>query len=60
MPITKFQLQIAIGNEAMSDCYQVANALGGLEDKVRSGQLSGVIKDVNGNTVGSWSYEGEA
>lgn len=50
-----FTVKIELGNGAMSNCIDVANALRDVANKVERGQFMGKIKDINGNTVGSWS-----
>lgn len=51
---TKFKLEIQIGNAAMREPFHVAHALGRVA--VRLGDASeGVIRDENGNKVGTWS-----
>jgi hypothetical protein len=56
-----FVLRIALGNDAMKDERDVAEALRAAADKVESrgtpDYLGGsLILDGNGNTVGSWTF----
>jgi hypothetical protein len=55
----KFTLQIKLGNEAMQTGYDIAQALTEVAEKLRGEDdarmdWSGNIRDINGNTVGSW------
>lgn len=50
----KFKLEIELGNEAMSDHFDIANALRNVSDKLYLGQMQGKIYDRNGNTVGEF------
>lgn len=58
-----FKLKIALGNDAMQTTTDVADALRGVADYIAgigdqpNGDWhldAGSIRDVNGNTVGSW------
>lgn len=61
--MTKFLLEIELGNEAMNTPFDVQHALVAVANKVRalSGsdwqEESGKIFDLNGNCVGSWKFE---
>lgn len=48
-------------NAAFADFPQMENAriLRAIADKVESGQVGGIVMDVNGNRVGDWTTEGE-
>jgi predicted metal-dependent TIM-barrel fold hydrolase len=55
----RFALTIKLGNDGMSSPYDVARALDELaSDLKRNGLIGvgevGIIRDVNGNRVGSW------
>ena len=54
----KFTLEIELGNDAMQSPYDVAKALQVIaEDLRRNGfadEGTGVIRDANGNRVGTW------
>lgn len=55
-----FQLEIRLGNEAMRDSADIADALERLARRLRDTTIpgysrDGVIRDENGNTVGGWS-----
>lgn len=51
-----FNTDNAAFQENMSD--EIARALGGVIAKVQNGNnTSGVVRDSNGNNVGSWSLE---
>lgn len=62
--MSKFTLEINLGNEAMQNTYDVSRALSDLsadlltehEHKIICTHrgLSGKIRDANGNAVGSW------
>lgn len=59
-PLT-FTLSITLGNEAMSDYWDISDALNGIQyphvDAVPVTGDTQVIRDRNGNTVGSWSVQ---
>ena len=51
----KFILEIELGNDAMRSCYHVAKALRDLAKRLKdTGDMEGKIRDINGNTVGSF------
>lgn len=50
-----FTLNIELGNDLMSEPEDVANALQIVTAKIRAGFTNGMVRDGNGNTVGSWS-----
>lgn len=49
-----FTLKITLGNAAMRTPLDVADALRRAAAGVERGEESGTIRDVNGNTVGTW------
>lgn len=50
-------LEIRLGNDAMQDGRDVIRALRGLiEREVFETDQAGIIRDLNGNSVGAWSY----
>ena len=51
----EFTLEITLGNAVMQTSDDVAEALGGVADSLLAGVQSGTIRDINGNTVGSWN-----
>lgn len=56
----KFTLEINLGNEAMADEYDLAQALEKVAAKLRTYGLVGAsIQDGNGNTIGRWEITGE-
>jgi hypothetical protein len=66
----EFTLTIKLGNAAMCDPLDVARALKELAEKIASEvgtevngswECAGIIRDLNGNSVGTYSgaYEGE-
>jgi hypothetical protein len=54
-----FLVTITMGNEAMQTPEDVASALRTVANKLESGTLDGSVKDVNGNTVGQFSFSEE-
>jgi len=55
-----FKIEFETDNAAFQDGdgpAEVARILQILAVKVEDGQTSGTVRDINGNTVGSWSYE---
>lgn len=55
-----FTLEIELGNEAMEETSHVANALREVADRLEGGFPEGGIRDLNGNTVGSYRIESNA
>ena len=53
---TLFTLQIDIGNDAMLSNADVVEALASVSSRVAEGCQSGVIRDVNGNDVGTFAH----
>ncbi len=54
--MSKFTLSIELGNVAMATTEMVADALRAVADRVTA-QDAGIIRDINGNTVGEWEFE---
>lgn len=52
--MSQFTLTVALGNDVMQEPAEVAHALREVAEKLEDGQLSGVIQDANGNTVGAF------
>lgn len=52
-----FTLRIELGNAAMCRVEDVAEAVRRLAERLESGDESGNVYDVNGNTVGSFEFE---
>jgi DUF917 family protein len=57
-----FTLTIELGNDAMQDAQDVADALRAAADYIeQSGGFdhidAGKVRDVNGNTVGEWAVD---
>lgn len=50
-----FTLEIELGNAAMCEAEHVAEALEQIAQRVRGGEDDGRVRDLNGNTVGTWS-----
>jgi hypothetical protein len=58
--MSQFTLTIDLGNDAMSTPSDIADALRKLAGRIETidGYLGdGVVRDVNGNTVGHWALE---
>ena len=56
--MSNFTLSIELGNVAMASAEMVADALHAVATRVQhGGQDSGLIRDINGNTVGEWAFE---
>jgi hypothetical protein len=48
-------IRITFGNDAMQDTLDAASALeSDVIPALYVGRTSGIIRDINGNTVGSW------
>ncbi len=54
-----FTLRIELGNAEMRRPEHVADAVIALRDRLEAGDREGRVYDVNGNTVGSFSYAGK-
>lgn len=62
----KFKMEIELGNAAMLTPADVSEALreaakklDGVEPALIGGGLTGAIRDINGNTVGTWKFTGK-
>lgn len=56
-PLKKFHLAIELDIDAMQSAENVASALTRTaEDILAGGLVAGVIRDANGNTVGTWEF----
>ena len=54
-----FELSIRLSNQAMCEREDIAHALEKTADRVRlSGLNGGGVRDLNGNTVGTWLVTG--
>lgn len=54
-----FKLEIELGNDAMQDREDVASALRKAAEKIEQTSAAlGRIIDENGNTVGTWDFDG--
>lgn len=53
----RFELRIVLGNDAMTDRNDLANALSETAKRVRDGATGGPILDANGNGVGHFKME---
>lgn len=55
---SEFTLRVELGNAAMQDSHDVADALRGcaehLDERGFDGDAEGRVRDANGNTVGQW------
>ena len=51
-----FKLEIQLGNDAMRTPANVSAALKEVCHRMPKGAEAGIIRDVNGNTVGSWEF----
>ena len=54
--MSTFKLTIELGNDAMRTHKHVARALRAVANSVADGEISHVIRDDNGNTVGQWVF----
>ena len=50
----KLTLTIEMGNDGMLTSTQLREAVVKASQKMRPGETSGTIRDLNGNTVGKW------
>lgn len=56
-----FKLTIELGNEAMQTPEDVASALQDIAERLGYGDnAASIVRDVNGNTVGSYAFEDDA
>ena len=56
MNAERFTLTIAMGNDAMSMTWHVADALEKVAARIHQGEDEGNIRDVNGNLVGVYKF----
>jgi hypothetical protein len=53
----RFTLTIKLGNDAMRTSRHVAAALNEIAKRLRqAGSVDGLVRDVNGNTVGQYEF----
>jgi hypothetical protein len=55
-----FTLTVTLGNEAMCTTEDVADLLVNAATRIRNAgyaAIEGKLRDANGNTVGSWSFD---
>lgn len=52
-----FSLRIELGNDAMQTPEDIVEALRSVARKLEGGDTEGTIRDLNGNTVGSFEIE---
>lgn len=52
-----FTLKINLGSDAMQDNLDVAGALENVVREIYDGRMFGIIRDINGNLVGTWSTD---
>lgn len=56
--MSKFYLEIEMGNAAMMDNLDVSMALHNVADKLKDESLtSGNVRDINGNGVGHYGFK---
>jgi hypothetical protein len=53
----KFRLEIDLGNAGMRNERHLAEAVAGVATKLEWGETTGLIRDVNGNTVGRYELK---
>lgn len=53
----EFKLEISLGNDAMQNERHVGEAVMGVGEAVKNGRMAGSVRDVNGNTVGTYWFE---
>lgn len=49
-----FTVRIKLGNLAMDNPYDVADALANITNALHAGKYDGEVNDYNGNRVGDW------
>lgn len=54
-----FKLKVELGDDAMRTRADVIEALEEVCGAVDGGGLTGAVRDLNGNTVGRWTVDGE-
>jgi hypothetical protein len=52
--MSKFKLEIEMGNDAMQDADDLAGKIEYVAVRVRAGYTTGKVFDANGNSVGHW------
>lgn len=53
-PYDKFMLSMVMGNDAMQTADDIADRLIVVAQAIRSGNMPGTIRDINGNTIGGY------
>jgi hypothetical protein len=54
--MSSFTLKIKLGNDAMSSSDDIIEALSEVTNKLSLGKTSGMIYDLNGNSVGEFKF----
>lgn len=52
----RFTVTIDVGNDAMQTLEDIAGTLEGVAERLRMGESSGKVRDLNGNTVGRFTF----
>ena len=52
-----FKLEVELGNAAMQGRYDIIEALTETSERLKHGDIRGIIMDVNGNNVGKFWME---
>ena len=57
MKIVQFELNFSSGNAAFEESpeLEVQSILQHVQDCIRDGTYDGIVKDYNGNSIGTWS-----
>jgi len=64
--MSTFLLKIEVGNSAMSNGYDISNALLSIANKLQYVHeeeikgIGGIVHDINGNVVGNWKVTGKS
>ena len=57
--MSKLTIQIATDNDACQEAHDVAMIVSGIAGRISAGESRGSVKDYNGNTVGSFRWQGK-
>ena len=53
----RFRLEIELENDAFRDSGELPRILRAVAKRIEDGEIRGTVRDVNGNTCGSWKKE---
>jgi len=53
----RFKMEVELENDAFRDGAELPRILRAVAKRIEDGEIRGTVRDVNGNTCGSWKRE---